>query len=276
MGKIIPLLAILTALIPLQASASTFLNPQSKFFQAQTQQSNGESNLSLFIESLQNFLQYDTYTTQSYLQVDAQSPGVEFKVYVQITTTVSSPEKFHSEIIFGKLGGPSGKRYEVISNGEYVWIYEPEQQIYQVTDYENFSGSTDSFLIGLSSTLFLQFPPFFRDLLNEGKGSGIIEGILASSPLNPLNSQAITIEGQQYFAYEFKDKGSGFNIVVVLDPVNKTLKQVDFEEFSAELNIQATEQINSRVANPPVTADTFNFVPTEEMKEVEEIKINPI
>ncbi|MGB3692466.1 MAG: hypothetical protein WBG70_11800 [Spirulinaceae cyanobacterium] len=276
MRQIIPLLATLTALISLQASASPLLNSPSKFLQAQTQQPNSNSDLSLLIESLRDFLQYDTYTTQSYLQVDGQSPGVEFKVYVQINTTVSSPNKFRSEIVFGQLGETPGNRYEVISNGESVWIYQPEKQIYQVTDYESFDGSTDSFLIGLSSTLFLQIPPFFRSFLNEGTDIAMIESLLGSSVPDSLSGEAVTIEEQQYAAYEFNDEGSGFNIGVVLDPVSKMLKQVNFQGVSEELNIEATEQINSRVANPPVTADTFNFVPTEEMTEVEEIKVSPI
>ncbi len=243
-----------------------------------TQLSN-KPDLNLLAKTVTNFLKSDRYQTESELLLTGTATGATFTSSVQIKTITQFPKQFRSEIAFTESGGSEAKRYLVVSNGNQVWTYHPDLKQYAVTDYETFDKSRDTFLIGLSSSLFLEMPADFREILAEGALSDqtvidVLDQMLQSKDV-PLKGGMRNLEGRAYYVYEYTDSKQGYTFSVLVKPETATIEQIQIAGKSAGLDLLVREQILRRIENPVIAADTFSFSPTEGITKVESLPIKP-
>lgn len=242
-------------------------------------QLSNQPDLDLLAKTVAKFLKSDRYQTESELQLTTKSSGTTVTFHVQIKTIAQSPQQFRSEITFGTPGSSEGKQYLVISNGKQVWIYRPDVKQYAVSTYASFNQSNDSFLIGMSSYLFLEMAPEFASLRGQGENS---EQSIRESLVEMLRSEKAdlkggrrTIEGRDYYVYEYTEPKEGYTINALIAPEQATLEQIRIITQSEGSDVVMNEKILSRVENPAIAPDTFNFSPPQGAKKVKSISLEP-
>jgi outer membrane lipoprotein-sorting protein len=246
--------------------------------EADSQLSN-QPDLDLLGKTLTNFLKSDRYQTESELLFTARSSGTTVTFPVKIKTLAQSPQQFRSEITFGTPGTSRGKQYLVVSNGKQVWIYRPDSKEYSVTDYTSFNKSDNSFLIGMSSSLFLEIAPEFASLRGQSSNSEqniskVLTEMLRSEKA-AIKGGKRTIEGRDYYVYEYTDPKEGYTINALVAPAQATVEQIRIRTQSEDVDVVMNEKILSRVENPAIAPDTFNFSPPQGAKKVKSISIEP-
>ncbi|MBW4571875.1 MAG: hypothetical protein KME31_28840 [Tolypothrix carrinoi HA7290-LM1] len=212
-------------------------------------------DISLLAKTITGFLQSDRYQTESQILVSAKNQGIDFTTYAKVKTIAQSDGKFRSEITFTRQGEQPKPPTLVISDGKQVSIYKPDSKEYAVTSYDNFGKSDDYFLIGMSSSLFLQIPSDARKILARGQLSD--KEILAQIGLTPnldLKADQRTVEGESFYVYNYTASKEGLTFSGFVQPQTATLKQLQISGKSQGLDILIAEKILNRTANPAVTA----------------------
>lgn len=237
-----------------------------------------ELDINLLARTIANLIESEHYQTESQMQFSFNAGVLNGEFSVLIKTIAKSPQEFKTEIYPFGLGEVEQPKYVLVSNGEQVWIYHTESQQYQVTDYASFDSSKDNFFIGFSSLLFLQMSSSFREEFPEDliTVDTIIEGLesLLSVKNVPLEGSQMNLQGQDYYAYKYKDKQAGFTFTVLVEPTTAQVNQLQMSGISDGIDIKMTETIMNRVASPVVTADTFVFTPPPGATEVESLEID--
>ncbi|HEY9610022.1 hypothetical protein [Allocoleopsis sp.] len=246
--------------------------------EANSQLSN-QPDLALLAKTVANFVKSERYQTESELQLNATSSGTTVRSSAQVKTLAQSPQQFRSEITFGTPGSSGGRRYLVVSNGKQVWIYRPDLKQYAVSDYASFNKSDNSFLIGMSSSLFLEIAPEFKPLRVQGSISDqkireILAEMLRSEKTN-LKGDRRSIEGRDYYVYEYTDTKEGYTINALVAPDQATVEQIRIVSQSEGVDVVINEKILRRVENPAIAPDTFNFSPPQGAKKVKSISLEP-
>src|ERR671932_118652 len=246
--------------------------------EANSQLSN-QPDLALLAKTVTNFVKSERYQTESELQLNATSSGTTVRSSAQVKTLAQSPQQFRSEITFGTSGSSGGRRYLVVSNGKQVWIYRPDLKEYAVSDYASFNKSDNSFLIGMSSSLFLEIAPEFKPLRVQGSISEqnirevLVEMLRSEKAL--LKGGRRSIEGRDYYVYEYTDPKEGYTINALVAPAQATVEQIRIRTQSEDVDVVMNEKILSRVENPAIAPDTFNFSPPQGAKKVKSISLEP-
>jgi outer membrane lipoprotein-sorting protein len=233
-------------------------------------------DISLLAKTITGFLQSDRYQTESQILITAKNQGIDFTTYAQVKTIAQSDGKFRSEIIFTRQGEQPKPPTLVISNGKQVSVYKPESKEYAVTSYEAFGKSDDNFLIGMSSSLFLQIPSDTRKILARGQLSDqeILQQI-GLTPNSDLKADQRTVEGESFYVYNYTASKEGLTFFGFVQPQTATLKQLQISGKSQGLDILIAEKILNRTANPAVTPQTFRFSPPKGAKKVKSLSISP-
>ncbi len=242
-------------------------------------QLSNQPDLSLLAKMVTNFLKSDRYQTESEMELSGAVSGLNFTSSVQVNTIAQSPKQFRSEITFGSSGSSQGKRYLVVSNGKQVWIYRPDVKQYSVTDYNSFSKSNDSFLIGMSSSLFLEIAPDFKQMRAQGSVSDTdirdaLEEMLGSKT-TAIKGGRRNIEGRDYYVYGYTDSKGGYTVNAFVAPETATVEQIQMSTQSEGIDILFNEKILRRVENPAIAADTFSFSPPQGATKVKSISLEP-
>ena len=246
--------------------------------EANSQLSN-QPDLALLAKTVTNFVKSERYQTESELQLNATSSGTTVRSSAQVKTVAQSPQQFRSEITFGTSGSSGGRRYLVVSNGKQVWIYRPDLKEYAVSDYASFNKSDNSFLIGMSSSLFLEIAPEFKPLRVQGSISEqnirevLVEMLRSEKAL--LKGGRRSLEGRDYYVYEYTDPKEGYTINALVAPDQATVEQIRIASQSEGVDVVINEKILRRVENPAIAADTFNFSPPQGAKKVKSISLEP-
>ena len=244
--------------------------------EANSQLSN-QPDLALLAKTVANFVKSERYQTESELQLTAKSSGTTVTVPVQIKTLAQSPQQFRSEITFGPPGSSDRRQYIVVSNGKQVWIYRPDLKQYAVSDYASFNKSNDSFLIGMSSSLFLEMAPEFASMKGQGSNSeqNIREALveMLSSEEAAIKGGVRTLEGRDYYVYEYTDPKKEYTINALVAPEQATVEQIQMITQSEDVDVVINEKILRRVENPVIASDTFNFSPPQGAKQVKSISL---
>lgn len=233
-------------------------------------------DISLLAKTITGFLQSDRYQTESQILVSAKNQGIDFTTYAKVKTIAQSDGKFRSEITFTREGEQPKPPTLVISDGKQVSIYKSDSKEYAVTSYDNFGKSDDYFLIGMSSSVFLQIPSDTRKILARGQLSD--KEILQQIGLTPnldLKADQRTVEGESFYVYNYTVPKEGFSLSGFVQPQTATLKQLQISVKSQGLDILIAEKILNRTANPAVTPQTFTFSPPTGAKKVKSLSISP-
>ena len=242
-------------------------------------QLSNQPDLTLLAKTVANFLKSDRYQTESELQLTGTSSGTTVTSSAQVKTLAQSPQQFRSEITFGTPGRSGVRRYLVISNGKQVWIYRPDLKQYAVMDYESFNKSDNSFLIGMSSSLFLEMAPDFQQMREQGS---ISDANIREVLQEMLRSENATIkggnrrlDGRDYYVYEYTDPKDGYTINALVATNTATVEQIRITSQAEGLDVVINEKILRRVENPPITANTFSFSPPQGATQVKSISLEP-
>jgi outer membrane lipoprotein-sorting protein len=242
-------------------------------------QLSNQPDLTLLAKTVANFLRSDRYQTESELHLSGTSSGTTVTSAAQVKTLAQSPQQFRSEITFGTPGSSGGRRYLVISNGKQVWIYRPDLKQYAVMDYESFNKSDNSFLIGMSSSLFLEIAPDFQQMREQGSISdtNIREALqeLLRSEKTTIKGGTRRLEGRDYYVYEYTDPKDGYIINALVATNTATVEQIRITSQAEGLDVVINEKILRRVENPAIAANTFSFSPPQGATKVKSISLEP-
>jgi hypothetical protein len=75
--------------------------------------------------------------------------------------------------------------------------------------------------------------------------------------------------------YDYKQPGEGFVLSAFVNPKTATINQIQLIGQSKDLDINLTEKILTRTANPTINRNTFRFIPPKGAKRVKSLSINP-
>ncbi|MFP5269920.1 outer-membrane lipoprotein carrier protein LolA [Coleofasciculus sp.] len=238
-----------------------------------------ELDVSLLARTVANFIQAERYQTESEMQFSFEAQGFTGQFSVLVKTIAQSPQQFRTEISTPESGGFAQPTYILVSNGDQVWIYNPELKQYTVMDYERFDQSNNSFFIGFSSMLFLEMSAPFRQAFSDGgvTAEGVIdqlESVFKAEDDMPLQGNILNLEGQDYYAYNYKDRKAGFTFTFLVEPNTAAVDQLQISGKADGMDIKMTEDIIRRVPSPIVAADTFTFYPPAGVTQVESMEID--
>ena len=233
-------------------------------------------NLPLLVKTVTNFLRGDVYETDSQTRFSLGQQGTNVDFYMQSKTIVATPGKFRAEVVFTNPGDITKEPTLIICDGQKVSIYRPDLRQYTVMSANDFEKTNDSYLIGMSSALFLQVPIDAKQMVAQGKLSDkdvLSEIGLAANTAIKQNQQ--TINNVPLSVYNYTDSKAGWTISAFIQPETTTLKQVQVAGSGEGFNILMTEQILSRTENPLLTPTTFKFTPPQGAKLVKSLEITP-
>lgn len=285
--KALTILGVATALgglspsVYAQRSQTTQIEPAPSINNETAPETNSQGsnrpNLNLLAKTVVNFYKSDRYQTESEVQLNATTPGTTVASTVQVKTIAQSANQFRSEIAFTQVGSSEGKRFLIVSNGERVWIYRPDLKQYTDTNYQSFDKSFNSFFIGMSSYLFLKTAPSFNQLTSLGTVSNITEvlGQMLQASNVPIQGSKRSIQGKDYYVYEYSDPKQGYTFSGFVVPETATLEQLQISGKSEGMDLLLREKIMRRVENPAIAANTFSFSPPAGVTRVESLPLEP-
>ncbi|HLO85119.1 MAG TPA: hypothetical protein VK203_08930 [Nostocaceae cyanobacterium] len=266
--------SLITMLVGISQAQST--QPQPALTAAKTtkiSQRQTTLNKDLLVKAITKFWQSDRYLTESQSLITAKTQGGDFKFKINTKTIVQAGGKFRSEIFFTEIEDQTKQQYVVISDGKKVWTYNPVSQEYSISSSDNFQ---ESFLIGVSSLVFIQFPEEARVAISQNQSSS--EKILQEIGLldnTRLKEEQGIVDNQQVSVYRYTEPEDGFNFSAFIEPVEGIVKQVQFGGQSSGFDILITEKILQRTSQPVTTAQTFKFSPPLGAKQVKSLSIDP-
>lgn len=236
------------------------------------------------VQAGKGLLSLERYELESVMAITGDIPGASFASDAKIKTIVEAPNKFKSEITFVSPNGLEGKAYDIISDGEQVWIYNYANNQYSISDFKTFLQTREGFLVGALSYFYL------NTRSNIGS-SNIIANFLAKLPEDrllryfqrfsnlDLQNSVIrdeTIEGKSYKAYDIDATNKGFQATTYINPEQGNLERVDLSGTKDGLQLASKEQIINQTIPESFADDTFVFNPPDDAEQVEQqITITP-
>jgi outer membrane lipoprotein-sorting protein len=267
---------------PISAQSSPSIAPQTS-----SKKSDAE-NLNLFLRAFRDFGQGNATKTTSNLSLRATAQGTAVEENIQIQAIVQKPNRFRADIIFGDVvsepqSNASKRRYQIVSDGKTVWIYRPDTKEYLVQTYAEFDQSSDSFLMGAVSGLFLKLP---ADLESSFSDENL--AIIASNPT--LVTSMYKEMDTQFKGYQQDKTGKSFavysmggakspeqiNISLWVEPQTATLQQFQVSGQDKGVDISIQEVLLERIANPKIEPNTFRFIVPKGAKRSKTLSISPI
>lgn len=237
-----------------------------------------QPDFKLLVQAITEFYRGDRYQTESTMRLQGTGAGLNYISDVLIKTIAQPPNQFRSEITFSSPNRSDKISYLVVSDGKQVWIYRNDTHQYAVADYQKFARSNDSFLIGLSSQLFLETSADVRTMLSQSSLSeeSLLEFMKATFPNNnsALQGKLQTVESKNYYVYHYTDPGQGFIMSMFLEPETAQVQQLEIFGKVDNIDIQISEKIISRIPISNNTSAPFQFLMPEGATQVEEMPIN--
>lgn len=256
------------------------LNSLNQITPSYAQVDNENFNLKLFIQAIRKFLEHEQFELESQFKITGELPGANVEFNIKTKTIISAPNKFHSLISFSDDNDTDSKKYEVISDGNQVWIHNHQQKQYSVMDYVSFQDSEDAFLIGMLSSLFIE-------IVDDTEGIQMLsslsedELLLAltsefQTDLNLLQSNRQTLNGVEYITYTYTDPEETLTMTGFVNPSKQEFERLDITEIQGEFNIRIEEEIVKKTILPSIPSDTFTFTPPKDVEKVDiPISIEP-
>lgn len=269
----VTLVTLLIGITPTRANTPSQLLLTEKSTDISQNQKNKRINVDFLAQAIINFWQEDRYLTESVLELTGKVENKDYQIKSTVKTIAQSGNKFYSEITFGSPEDQDRKKYVVVSNGKTVWIYQPDAKQYSTIGYQNFQ---ETFLMGMSSVLFLSFPEDAKRLItqnvNEAQKFSEEMELVKNSQLEEENT---VIDDESLTIYRYKDIGGGINLKALVNSDSALLKQIEFGGELEGTDMVIKEKIIQRTANPTITNQTFTFSPPPGVKKVRSLSISP-
>lgn len=241
-----------------------------------TSQATEKLDVSLLVKAITAFLQSDRYQTQSEINFKVGTKGVDVGLKLKTNTLAQSGNKFRSEISILDSTEATKPGNLVVSNGKQVWVYRADLKQYAVTSYKDFYDSGQWIFVSIGALSFLELPEAERQAIAEGNLSDkdALESLgLASKGL--IKGERRTVDGESFYIYNYIDPKEGFTLSGFVEPETANLKQIQVVGKTDGLDIQYTEKILARTANPVISPATFQFTPPPGTKKVKSLSITP-
>ncbi len=276
MNRTISTIAFIS-LITLLGSTVNAIPPQNTPPQPTTTNETTEKiDLVLLVKSITSFLQSDRHQTESEIKFSVSVKGTNIGLNLKTNTVAQSRKKFRSEITFLDSTEASKSGNLVVSDGKQVWVYRADLKQYAVTSYQEFYDSGQWIFVSIGALSFLDLPEAERQAIAGGNLSDkdALESLgLASKGL--IKGYRRMVDGESFYVYNYKDPKEGFTLSGFVQPETADLKQIQVLGKTQGMDIQYTEKILSRIANPVISADTFTFSPPPGTKKVKSLSITP-
>lgn len=235
-------------------------------------------------QSVVKLLGQTSYQVESLMDITGDIPGTYFSSQARIETILEAPNKFQSDITFISPEGLEGKKYQIVADGNQVYIYNLATSQYSVTDYDQFMESRNGFLLGTVAY-------FYVKSLNDASQSPILANAIAKLPPEKLGQyfqratgidlqQAVikdeNISGTAYKVYDFNSPSKGFKFSVYVNPLKGDIERVNLSGTKDGLDLAVEEMIVTQTTPQSIPANSFSFIPQEGAEEVTEtIAIEP-
>ncbi|WP_299493277.1 hypothetical protein [Acaryochloris sp. IP29b_bin.137] len=237
----------------------------------------------LLIRAMRQFLANDRYLLKSELTLKANTPGASLISVAQIQTIAEEPNRFRTQITFINDAGNVGRGYLLVSDGLQVWTHDLVNNIYSVSNYQQFQDANDNFLSGMLSRLFSTIRNSAgKDNISllvtvpEDKLVEILETKLAPDQAE-LKSDTQYLEGAKYTTYSYLDQTKGYQLQAFIDALTSEIKYLQIASQNRKtLNFNVQEKVIQYTNPSSVPADAFRFVPPARAKlQKTPISINP-
>jgi outer membrane lipoprotein-sorting protein len=237
-------------------------------------------NLKLFLRAFRDFGQGNATKITSKLLLLATTQGVTMDINIQIQAIAQKPNQFRTDIIFGAENSASKRRYQLVSDGKTVWVYRPDTQEYSVQTYAEFDKSSDSFLKGVSSSVFLTLPADLKSSFSDENLAMIAsDPTLVASLYREMKIQFKGYQkdkaGKNFAVYSMGESKSLEQVNLWIEPQTATLQQFQISAQDKGLDIKIQEIIINRIANPKIEPNTFQFIVPKGAKRLKTISISP-
>jgi outer membrane lipoprotein-sorting protein len=231
-------------------------------------------NLALLKTALAKFFQSTAFRTESTLVITTTTAQVNVNFKSQTETLTVLPRNFRSRLQLGS------KNYELISNGQQVWVLDLDKKQYSMLSFQQFQASDDSFLIGLGASFLLEMAGtataasltdpqawlptlidfFVKDYVQEGM---------------TLSQSQVLQSGTAYHQYQYQLPQENLALVLWIDEQSQTLAKLQILGQEDDLAINIEETIHRHQSNPGIPPDAFQFRPSPLFTRVEDVPLDP-
>ncbi|MEL6929754.1 MAG: hypothetical protein AAFO95_14090 [Cyanobacteria bacterium J06600_6] len=236
------------------------------------------------VQATSKLLAQQSYQIESSIELMGNLPDRQLVANANLKTIIAAPNKVNTEITFVNRDRGLGQKYQIISNGTQVWIYDQATNQYSVSEYRQFIQSAAAVNVGTLANFYLRT----LDRVNSNK---IASRALAKLPPDRLigyfqrfanvDLQNMTIRNEQiedtfYSIYDINAVDNSYEVTTYVAPQSSNIDRIDLIGQKDGLDLLLIEQITSQTLPESISAETFNFVPPDNAEQVElQIAIEP-
>ncbi|BFM41143.1 hypothetical protein OLK001_30690 [Synechocystis sp. LKSZ1] len=249
--------------------------PVSSYLSATTLNTRTASfNQALLRTALAKFFQTTAFRTESTISITATTAQVNVNLQSQTETLTVLPRNFHSRLELGN------KNYEIISNGQQVWVLDLAKKEYAILSFQQFQDSDDSFLIGLGTSFLLEMAD--SNITDRGTNpqdwlSSVIDFFTVNYVQEglTLSQSQVSQQGLTYSLYQYQLPQENLTLVLWIDEQSQTLAKLQILGQEEGMAINIEETIHRQQVNPVIPRDAFQFRPPAQFTQVEELPLDP-
>lgn len=199
---------------------------------------------------------------------------------------MTSPNRFNTEIVVNSLNSNrKSQKYQIISNGTQVWIYDTEQNQYSVGECKKFIQSPAGQNVGGLANFYL------RTLDSAYRNRNELVAIAKSDPnrlarleyfkkLTNLDLRNMAVRNKQirdvaYDVYDIGTADESYRLAVYVSSSSNDIERIERMHQKDGVNLLSIEQIVRQSNYRATSDDIFTFIPPDNAEQVESpIQIN--
>lgn len=234
------------------------------------------------VQATSTLLGRSSYHTESEIEISDRTSNTPISNAL-IKTTVAAPNKFNSEISFVSDNELLDRKYQIVSDGVKVWIYDVAQNQYSVEEYQQFIESQSALAVGMLSNFYLK-------TLNSVNNNTVAVNTLKKLPperslryfqkfanidLQNMEIRNEQIENTAYAVYDVEASDRTFEVTAYVAPQSANIELIELSGKKNGLDLMVREKIISQTVPESIPAELFSFVPSEDAEVTEQIAIEP-
>ncbi len=269
------LMTAATPALSAEVSLSQTVEPtQTKGLDAQSEASK-DINFELLVRSAFELLRNRQYSRESEITISGGDEFTSLQALSKIKTIAEAPNKFRTDISVLDSQGEVQNQFLVISDGNQVWISNPNEGIYSVSDYASFSKSKDDFMVGpvlrITSMLDSGVGDRVRQIQDSQSEDSLVKFVEAELQkyVGQLSKDKGTLsltEQEGYQVYSYFDLQKNFNFSAHISPEQQSIAQVDMNGQEKGINFKLKEKVLNTMPLQSIPDNTFTFTPPPNAK----------
>ncbi|NER00208.1 MAG: hypothetical protein F6K30_26500, partial [Cyanothece sp. SIO2G6] len=229
-----------------------------------------------FVRAIRNLLVTDVYVLESALSFTGSGSGFSLEFDLQVQTLIQQPNQFQSSIQFVGPDGAVNRQYVLTSDGQQVWIYDADQNVYSTISYSEFDANySDSFLIGLFRLVLFDL----SDELSENRGlleilislseevlqeQDVVSGIETSLDIANSTIGTEIVDGIPYTTFAYLDPQSAVTMTLFIDPITALIERIHVTRQSGGMTLVVEEDVIHKAPPVSLASDAFVFLPPDD------------